>query len=126
MIAAFISIALVSQFGSPLAIPIGDRVPIINVEKTCKDSVAANKEVGIAVAAQPLEKCLRDENDAKQQLNAIWSTYAAPVRERCEQQATLLGEGSYVDLLNCMQMTDPAKLTPTNDPRGASKSQNKN
>ncbi|WP_024514246.1 hypothetical protein [Bradyrhizobium sp. Tv2a-2] len=124
MITAFISIALVSQFGSPLAIPIGDRVPLINVEKTCKDSAAANKEVGITVAAQPFENCLRDENDAKQQLNAIWSTYAAPVRERCEQQATLLGEGSYVDLLTCMQMTVPAKPTPTMDPKAASKNKN--
>ena len=37
MIVALISIALVSQFGSALVIPVGDRVPIINVEKTCKD-----------------------------------------------------------------------------------------
>jgi hypothetical protein len=125
MIAAFISIALVSQFGSPLVIPIGDRVPVINVEKTCKDSVAANKEANI-VLAQPLENCMRDENDARQRVDAIWSTYPGPVRERCEREATLLGEGSYVDLLTCMQMTDPAKITPTMDLRGASKNQNKN
>ena len=37
MIVAFISIVLVSQFGSPLVIPVGDRLPVINVEKTCKD-----------------------------------------------------------------------------------------
>jgi hypothetical protein len=125
MIAALISIALVSQFGSPLVIPIGDRAPVINVEKTCKDSVAANKEANI-VLAQPFEKCMRDENDARQRVNDIWSTYPAPVRERCERQANLLGEGSYVDLLTCMQMTDPASLTPTMDLRGASKNQNKN
>jgi hypothetical protein len=125
MIAAFISIALVSQFGSPLVISIGDHVPVINVEKTCKDSMAANNEANI-VLAQPFENCMRDENDAKQRVNAIWSTYPAPVRERCEREATLLGEGSYVDLLTCMQMTDPAQLTPTMDLRGASKNQNKN
>jgi hypothetical protein len=125
MIVAFMSIAIVSQFGSPLVIPAADRVPVINVEKTCKDSVAADREAKI-VLAQPLENCMRDENDAKLQLTTVWSTYPAQVRERCEQEATLLGEGSYVDLLTCMQMTDPAKLTPTMDLRGASKSRNKN
>ena len=125
MIAALMSIALVSQSGSPLVIPIGDRVPVINVEKTCKDSVAANKEANI-VLAEPLEKCMHDENDAKQRVNDIWSTFPAPVRERCERQATLLGEGSYVDLLTCIQMSDPAKITPAMDLRGASKNRNRN
>ena len=124
MIAAFISIALIGQAGNTLVMPVADRVPVINVEKTCKDSLAADKEAGINLG-QPLENCMRDENDAKQQLDAVWSTYAAPVRDRCEREATLLGEGSYVDMLTCMQMTDPARLTPARDLRGASKSRNK-
>jgi len=125
MIVALISIALVSQFGSPLVIPVGDRMPVINVEKTCKDSLEADKAGGV-VLAQPLENCLRDENDAKQQLDPVWLTYPAPLRERCEKEATLLGEGSYVDLLTCIQMSDPAKITPAMNLRGASKSRNKN
>jgi hypothetical protein len=125
MIVAFISIARVSQFGSPLVIPVGDRAPVIDVEKTCRDTVAVNKETNVALA-QPLENCMRDENDAKQRLNAVWSTYPAPIRERCEREATLLGEGSYVDLLTCVQMSTPATLAPTTDLRGASKNRNKN
>jgi hypothetical protein len=125
MIAAFISIALFSQFGSPLVIPAGEGVPVINVEKTCKDSVAADKEANLALP-QSFDNCMRDENSAKQQVSDVWSTYPAPVRARCEQEATLLGEGSYVDLLTCMQMSDPAKLTPTMDLRGGSKNRNKN
>jgi hypothetical protein len=125
MIIAFISIALISQAGSPLVTPVGDRVPVINVEKTCKDSVTADKEADLALG-QSFKDCMRDENDAKQQLSAVWSTYPGPVRERCEQEATLLGEGSYVDMLTCMQMSDPAKLTPTMNLRGASKNRSKN
>jgi hypothetical protein len=125
MIVAFISIALVSQFGNPLVIAVGDRMPVINVEKTCKDSLAADK-AGDITLAQPLENCMRDENDAKQQLDPVWLTYPAPLRERCEKEATLLGEGSYVDLLTCIQMSDPAKITPAIDRRGASKNRNKN
>ena len=125
MIIAFISIAFLSQIGSPLVMVAGDHVPAINVEKTCKDSSTADKEGNVALG-QSVGDCMRDENDAKQQVNAVWSTYPAPVRERCTQEATLLGEGSYVDLLTCMQMSDPAKLTPTMDLRGASKNRNKN
>jgi len=125
MIIAFISIAFLSQIGSPLVMVAGDRVPVINVEKTCKDSSTADKEANIALA-QPFDICMRDENDAKQQVNTVWSTYPAPVRERCAQEATLLGEGSYVGLLTCMQMSDPAKPTPTMDLKGASKNRNKN
>src|SRR6516162_6978567 len=101
MIVAFISIALISQFGSPLVIAVGDHMPVINVEKTCKDSMAADKAGGV-VLAQPLENCMQDENDAKRQLDPAWLTYPAPLRERCEKEATLLGEGSYVDLLTCV------------------------
>ena len=125
MIIAFISIVFFSHIGSPLVMVAGDRVPVINVEKTCKDSATADKEGNIDLG-QPVANCMRDENDAKQQVNAVWSTYPAPVRERCTQEATLLGEGSYVDLLTCMQMSDPAKLTPTMDLKGASKNRNKN
>jgi hypothetical protein len=124
MIVPLISIALVSQLGSPLMIPVGDRVPVINVEKTCKDSVTADQEAGITLA-QSFANCMRDENTAKQQLDPVWSTYPAPVREQCEQEATI-GEGSYVDLLTCIQMSEPSKLRPTLDLRGASKSRNKN
>jgi hypothetical protein len=124
MIVAFMAIALISQAGT-LVVPVGDKVPVINIEKTCKDSLAADKEAGVNLG-QPLENCMRDENDAKQQLNASWSAYPAPLRDRCEREATLLGEGSYVDLITCIQMSDPAKLTPAGNLKGASKSRNKN
>jgi hypothetical protein len=124
MYAALLFVALSSQPGSPLAIPVADRVPVINVEKTCKDSTETDKAANIALP-QSYEGCMQDENVAKEQLAGIWSTYPASVRARCEQEATIGGEGSYVDLLTCMQMTDPAKLTPTMDLKGASKNRNK-
>ena len=125
MNAALLSIALASQLGNPLVIQVGDVVPVINVEKTCKETAATDKAMGLDLA-QPVEKCMSDENAAREQLAAIWSTYSDSVRDRCAQEATLVGTGSYVDLLTCMQMTDPANLTPTPALRGASKNRNKN
>ena len=39
----FLSIVLVSPFANPLVIPVEDRVPIIDVEETCKAAAATDK-----------------------------------------------------------------------------------
>ena len=121
---AFLPIVLVSQLGSPLVIPVGDRVPVINVEQTCKASAETDKAMGLDLP-QSVENCMRDENAAREQLAAVWSSYSASTRDTCSAEATMSGTGSYVDLLTCLQMTDPAKLTPTMDLKGASKNRNK-
>ncbi|WGD55011.1 hypothetical protein QA641_14515 [Bradyrhizobium sp. CB1650] len=122
---AFLSLALVTQLGGPLVIPVGDVVPVINVERTCKETAATDKAMNLDLP-QSVENCMRDEDAARQQLSAIWSNYSASVRDRCAAEATLLGTGSYVDLLTCMQMNDPATFSPTPALRGASKNRNKN
>ena len=124
MNAAFLSIAIASQLGSPLVIRVADLVPVIDVERTCKEAAATDKDMNLALG-QPVENCMRDENAARQQLAGVWSTYPASVRDRCTAEATLAGVGSYVDLLTCMQMTDSAKLSPTPALRGASRNRNK-
>ena len=120
-----LKIALALQLGSPLVIPIGDRVPTIDVERTCKETAATDKDMGLDLP-QSVANCMRDENAAREQLAAVWSSYSAPIRDRCTQEATLVGTGSYVDLLTCMQMTDPARLSPALDLKGASKNRNRN
>jgi hypothetical protein len=125
MYAALLSLALATQLGNPSAIPVADVVPTINVEKTCKETAATDKEMNLDLP-QSVEKCMSDENAAKAQLAVIWSNYSASIRNRCTQEATLIGTGSYVDLLTCMQMTDPSTITPTPALKGASKNRNKN
>jgi hypothetical protein len=122
---AFLSIVLANQLGNPLVIPVGDRVPVINIERTCKETAATDKAMGLDLP-QSVEKCMSDESAARQQLAPVWLSYSASVRDRCYQEATLVGMGSYVDLLTCMQMSDPATLAPTMDLRGASKNRNNN
>jgi hypothetical protein len=121
----FLAIVLDSQLGNPAVIAVGDLVPFINVDDTCKAKAATDKAMGLDLP-QSVENCLRDENAARVQLATIWSSYSASIRDSCAQEATDAGTGSYVDLLTCMQMTDPAKLSPTPVLRGASKNRNKN
>jgi hypothetical protein len=125
MNAALFAIALANQLGDPSVIPVGDLVPVINIEQTCKDTAATDKAMNLDLP-QSVENCMHDENAARQQLAAIWSNYSASIRDRCAAEAMLLGTGSYVDLLTCMQMTDPATLSPATALKGASKNRNKN
>jgi hypothetical protein len=127
---ALLSIAVVSQIGSqlgsPLQIPVGDRVPVIDVQRSCKVTTATNQAMDLDLP-QSVANCLRDEGAARIQLIGIWSTYSTSIRDRCEKEATITrGSASYVDLLTCMQMTDPSNLSPATGLRGASKNQDKN
>src|SRR5579864_2778767 len=109
---ALLSFVLASQLGSPSVIPVGDLVPVIDVEKTCRETAATDKAMGLDLP-QSVEKCMSDENVARQQLATIWMSYSASIRDRCAEEATIAGTGSYVDLLTCMQMTVPSTMSPT-------------
>ncbi|OAF03669.1 hypothetical protein AYJ54_03970 [Bradyrhizobium centrolobii] len=103
-----------------LLMPISDAVPKLNVEATCKGSVEADKAMGLALP-QSFDKCMSDENSARQQLGPIWSSYSATVRAQCEGEATDFNNASYVDLLTCLQMTDGSVSTSTTALKGASR-----
>lgn len=119
-----IALLSMAMIGGQVAIPVGDRVPKLNVEATCKAAVAADKAMGLALP-QSYEDCMRDENAAQQQLNSVWLSNSNDIRNQCEGEATAAGIDSYVDLLTCMQMADAAKsLSPAPKLRGASKNRN--
>jgi hypothetical protein len=113
---AIMAIAVSTQ----LLIPISDAVPKLNVEATCKGSVEADKAMGLDLP-QSFDKCMSDENSARQQLGPIWSSYSPTVRTQCEGEATNVGDASYVDLLTCLQMTDGSATTSASALRGASR-----
>lgn len=110
---------LALAMGSQLLTPISDRVPELNVTVTCKDSVEADKAMGL-VLPQSFDQCMSDENSALQQLRPIWSSYSPSIRTRCAGEAVAGGEESYVDLLTCLQMTDGTG-TPVTALKGASR-----
>ncbi|WP_256807867.1 MULTISPECIES: hypothetical protein [unclassified Bradyrhizobium] len=114
-----------AMIGGHTAIPVSERVPQLNVEATCKATVATDKAMALDLP-QTYDDCMRDENSALQQLHSVWLTNSESLRNRCEGEATAGGNDSYVDLLTCMQMADWAKSTPDAPKlRGASKNRNK-
>jgi hypothetical protein len=111
--------------GQP-TIPVSERVPHLKVEATCKAAAATDAAMRLS-EAQPFERCISDEAAAQQQLAAVWSANAGPARDRCEAEATIDDNQSYVDLLTCMQMAGLAGgISPAASLRGASKKRNMN
>jgi hypothetical protein len=114
-----------AMIGSQLVTPVSDRVPRLNVEATCKATVATDKAMGLDLA-QSFDDCMRDEDAAQQQLGTIWLSNSVEIRNRCEGEATAGGSDSYVDLLTCIQMADWVKsASPATKLRGASKHRDK-
>ena len=120
-ITTLFSIVVAGQLGNPLVIPVGDQVPKLNVEASCKTVIAEN-----LTEQQSYDHCMSDENEAQKQLASSWSSSPGPVRDQCEAEATAGGYDSYVDLLTCMQMS--TDWVDTQSPkvalRGASKKRN--
>ncbi|TYO68257.1 hypothetical protein FXV83_01730 [Bradyrhizobium hipponense] len=120
-----VALLSLAMMGGQFTIPVSDRVPDLNVEATCKATVATDKEMGLDLP-QSYEDCMRDENNALQQLNILWLQNSDTLRSQCEGEATAGGSDSYVDLLTCMQMADWAKSPPSAPKlRGASKNRSK-
>jgi hypothetical protein len=116
-----LSMALI---GSQLVTPVSDRIPKLDVEATCKATVATDKAMGLDLA-QSYDDCMRDENAAQKQLAPVWLSSPSNIRDTCEGEATAGGSDSYVDLLTCMQMA--GSVSPPATPlKGASKNRNKN
>ena len=119
-IAPFVAVLL----GSQLMTSISDRVPQLNVEATCKAIEATDKAMRLS-EPQSFADCMRDETTAQQQLSSAWPTSSGATRDRCEREATVDANQSYVDLLTCIQMAGEASsLSPAASLKGASKKRN--
>ena len=81
-------------------------VPRLNVDPTCRPLDPSDKSIRIDT-----ERCLKTENDAREQLVRQWADFPAADRALCTQTATLTNMASYVDLITCLEMKrDVAKL----------------
>jgi hypothetical protein len=76
-------------------------VPKFDIARTCKLDVAAT--AGLSVD-QSLKSCIRDEQQARQQLGSQWSKFTASSRAGCSANERVGGTPSYVTLLTCLQM----------------------
>ena len=92
-------------------LPAFGQSPKLDVKAICEARSADAKKVG-SPPDQNITDCMRDEESAKQQLNALWASTPVAIRKRCESDARSLGTTSYLDLLSCIQIAQDTKSPP--------------
>jgi len=95
-----------------------DTMPKIGSEKLCKARSAGEKMMHLA-ELETVADCVREENEAKQTLGALWDATDRAIRNRCKADAVALGTLSYLDLLTCIQTANDLKSPlPAKKPAG--------
>jgi len=94
------------------------QVPPLNIEKTCRaaqplfgvDPTAdksASGDLGNEAQQNPYKTCMQSETAAKKSAGDIWSKVKAGDRTNCVGLSRMVYP-SYVELLSCLQMYNPA------------------
>ena len=100
MLLAFPTLVLASQ----LFMTVADNVPAYDIQRGCRaDSTNTS---GLSVGLNGSTKnCIRDEQTARDQLQAQWSQFVPSARANCARNETDVSgvPPSYVELLSCLQ-----------------------
>jgi hypothetical protein len=105
MLISFSTLMLASQ----LIVTVADNVPKFNIERGCKvDSTASSLDTGLD---ETIKRCVRDEQQAQDQLQTQWSQFAPSDKALCTSVTTEGGgvPPSYVELLTCLEGQQLAK-----------------
>lgn len=115
MLIQFSMIALASQ----LVVAVADDVPKFDIARGCKIDSASQLDLNASMSAT-IKRCVNDEQQARDQLQAQWSGFVTSDRAMCTS-ATVGNKSddaatppSYVDLLTCLQDQQTARKLPKN------------
>jgi hypothetical protein len=73
-------------------------VPRLDVEASCRYAGAMGADTNV-------NRCLSDENSARDRLVDRWSDFPVADRSQCSRYSTRSGGGTYSDLLTCLEMS---------------------
>ena len=88
------------------------QVPNFNLNPTCQAAAVSNG------FQRPQGACMRDEHDARAQLEKQWTSYSLSERRRCTIMTQTGAPPSYVELLTCLQMAKEASRLPASELEG--------
>jgi hypothetical protein len=89
-------------------VTISDTVPKLDIAKECRFESGSSNAV---------DRCARDEADARQQLETEWPQFVRADKGVCFGEATSGAFASYVDLLVCLEMARDARVADTDTTR---------
>ena len=77
------------------------QLPSYDIQRNCSREASDSGNF-----QQTMAECVRDENDAKKQLDQQWSKLAASkAKSQCLEESGIGGDQSYLELLTCLKMS---------------------
>jgi hypothetical protein len=84
-----------------LAVMAATLLPTFSIEKTClMDTAAAQEDRGA------IDTCVRDESAAMSKISKEWARYPTTERRECASGQNRDFDGSYVELMTCLEIQD--------------------
>jgi hypothetical protein len=109
LVAAVLLVATVGR-GSQAASAASNGPPTLNVKPSCEaaaDRTAMEQVPGSNV--RDVASCMRDENEARDQLAKEWAQFSPSDQQNCTSITKTGGIPSYVELIVCLEMIRDAK-----------------
>ncbi len=101
---ALLAIVIGLLAGSQALSAAADAVPKFDMARGCKAETAGNGGIG-----ETMESCLRDEQQARDELASQWSSFTATDKSACIRETSSDGLPSYVELQTCLETEVRAK-----------------
>lgn len=90
----------IAMMGMLSPVAVSDTVPSFSIASECRFEGETHEVV---------DRCLKDEADARQKLEGEWAQFAPADKNTCIVESTIGGFASYVDLLTCLEMSNDVR-----------------
>ena len=84
-----------------------DEIPTLDVRPVCQGIASQSGDPGDAGLQTTFEQCVQSEQDVREQLKKVWSSFSTADKQHCVTLAKTGGESSNTELLTCLE-TRPA------------------
>jgi hypothetical protein len=81
-----------------------DEIPTLDVRPVCHGIASQSGDPADVGLQTTFEQCVQSEQDVREQLKKVWSSFSAADKQHCVTLAKTGGESSNTELLTCLEM----------------------
>ena len=94
----------IAMFVSVIFAARSDEIPTLDVRPVCQGIASQSGDPGDAGLQTTFEQCVQSEQDVREQLKKVWSSFSTADKQHCVTLAKIGGESSNTELLTCLEM----------------------
>jgi hypothetical protein len=94
----------IAMFVSAIFTARSDEIPTLDVRPVCRGIASQSGDPGDVGLQTTFEQCVQSEQDVREQLKKVWSSFSAADKRHCVTLAKIGGESSNTELFTCLEM----------------------